>query len=109
MRVHTDKICFLYPFPTPPEAYLSPEAATHVDIPPPAPAPNTDTSHTVVIPPKPAPSTSTLGPLLQRSTCSNRLVPAQDVHFFYTRSHLSALPNCALIFSTNSQFIFIFK
>ena len=30
-----------------------------------------------------------------------RLVPAQDVHFFYTRSHLSALQNCALIFSTN--------
>ena len=27
-----------------------------------------------------------------------RLVPAQDVHFFYTRSHLSALQNCALIF-----------
>ena len=30
-----------------------------------------------------------------------RLVPAQDVHFFYTRSHLSALQNCAFIFSTN--------
>ena len=28
------------------------------------------------------------------------LVPAQDVQFFYTRSHLSALQNCALIFST---------
>ena len=28
------------------------------------------------------------------------LVPAQDVHFFYTRSHLSALENCALVFST---------
>ena len=26
-----------------------------------------------------------------------RLVPAQDVHFFYTRSHKSALQNCALI------------
>ena len=38
-----------------------------------------------------------------------RLVLAQDVHFFYTRSHLSALQNCALLFSTNSQFIFIFK
>ena len=38
-----------------------------------------------------------------------RLVPAQDVHFFYTRSHLSALQNCALLFSTNFQFIFIFK
>ena len=30
-----------------------------------------------------------------------RFVPAQDVHFFYTYSHLSALQNCALIFSTN--------
>ena len=29
------------------------------------------------------------------------LVPAQDVHFFYTRSHLSELQNCALLFSTN--------
>ena len=27
------------------------------------------------------------------------LGPAQDVHFFYTRSHLIALQNCALIFS----------
>ena len=38
-----------------------------------------------------------------------RLVPAQDVHFFYTRSHLSALQNCALLFSINFQLIFIFK
>ena len=38
-----------------------------------------------------------------------RLVPAQDGHFFYTRSRLSALKNCALLFSTNFQFIFIFK
>ena len=30
-----------------------------------------------------------------------RLVPAQDVHFFYTRSHLSTLQNCALILSKN--------
>ena len=30
-----------------------------------------------------------------------RLGPAQDVHFFYTRSHLSALQNCALLLSTN--------
>ena len=37
------------------------------------------------------------------------LVPAQDVHFFYTRSHFSALQNCALIFSTNFQFIFTLK
>ena len=37
-----------------------------------------------------------------------RLVPSQDVHLFYTYSHLSALQNCALIFSTNFQFIFIF-
>ena len=38
-----------------------------------------------------------------------RLVPAQDGPFFYTRSHLSALQNCALLSSTNFQFIFIFK
>ena len=38
-----------------------------------------------------------------------RLVPAQDVHFFYTRSHFSAFQNCALILSTNFQFIFTFK
>ena len=38
-----------------------------------------------------------------------RLVPAQDRPFFYTRSHLSALQNCALLFSTDFQFIFIFK
>ena len=38
-----------------------------------------------------------------------RLVPIQDVHFFYTRSHFSALQNCALLFSIYSQVIFIFK
>ena len=38
-----------------------------------------------------------------------RLVPAQDGPFFYTRYHLSALQNCALLFSANFQFIFIFK
>ena len=38
-----------------------------------------------------------------------RLVRAQDVHFFYTRSHLSALQNCTLLFSISFQFIFIFK
>ena len=38
-----------------------------------------------------------------------RLVPAQDVHFFYTRSHFSALQNCALLLSTNFQFNFTFK
>ena len=37
-------------------------------------------------------------------TCSS---PRQT--FFYTRSHLSALQNCALLFSTNFQFIFILK
>ena len=37
------------------------------------------------------------------------LVPAQDVHFFYTRSHLSALQNCAVLFSTNFYIIFILK
>ena len=30
-----------------------------------------------------------------------RLVPAQYGYFFYMRSHLSALQNCALILSTN--------
>ena len=29
------------------------------------------------------------------------LVPAQDGPFFYTRSHFSALHNCAVLFSTN--------
>ena len=38
-----------------------------------------------------------------------RLVPAQDVHFFYTRSHLSALQNCAVLFSTNFYLFFILK
>ena len=47
---------------------------------------------------------------IQKITCSCIwLVPAQDVHFFYTRSHLSALQNFALLFSVNFQFIFIFK
>ena len=36
-------------------------------------------------------------------------VPAQDVQFFYTCSHFSALQNCALLFSINFQFIFILK
>ena len=27
--------------------------------------------------------------------------PAQDVHIFYTRSHVSALQSCALIFLTD--------
>ena len=39
----------------------------------------------------------------------SRFVPAQDVHFFYTRSHLSTLQNYALHFSTNFHFTFIFK
>ena len=34
---------------------------------------------------------------------------AQDVQFFYTRSHLSALKICALIFSNNFHFNFTFK
>ena len=38
-----------------------------------------------------------------------RLVTAQDVHFSNTRSHLSALQSCELIFSTNYQFVFTFK
>ena len=38
-----------------------------------------------------------------------RLGTAKVVHFFYTHSHLSALQNCALIFSANFQYIFTFK
>ena len=38
-----------------------------------------------------------------------RLVPSQDVLFFYSRSHLSALQNCVFIFSANFVFIFTFK
>ena len=38
-----------------------------------------------------------------------RLGPAQDVHFFYTRSYLSSLQNCAIILSTHFQSIFTFK
>ena len=38
------------------------------------------------------------------STNNIRPGPAQDIHFFYTRSHLSALQSCALILSTNVQF-----
>ena len=40
---------------------------------------------------------------------SLRLGPNQDVHFFYTLSHLSALQRCALILSANFHFIFKFK
>ena len=39
----------------------------------------------------------------------NRLGTAQDVHLSHMRSHLSALQNCALILSTNFQFIFKFQ
>ena len=38
-----------------------------------------------------------------------RLVPAQDIPFIYTRSHLSALQNCALLLSTNFQFFSYLK
>ena len=37
-------------------------------------------------------------------TCSSPTGPT----FFYTRSQLSALQNCALLFSTNFKFIFIY-
>ena len=40
---------------------------------------------------------------------SIRVVPSRNVHFFYMCSHLSALQNCAFIFSTNFQFVFTFK
>ena len=39
---------------------------------------------------------------------TNRLGPAQDVHFSYVRSHLSSLQNYVLIFSTNFQLIIDF-
>ena len=42
-------------------------------------------------------------------TTGTKTLSTQDVHFFYTRSHLSALQSCALIFSTNFQFISTFK
>ena len=42
------------------------------------------------------------------SATNSGLVTAQDFHFFYTRSHLIALQNCALVFSTNFQFNSIF-
>ena len=35
--------------------------------------------------------------------------PSQDVTFFYTGSYFSELQTCTLIFSTNFNFIFIFK
>ena len=47
--------------------------------------------------------------IVQNETVAIWLVPAQDVHFFYTRSHLSARLKCEFIFSTNFQFIFTFK
>ena len=52
---------------------------------------------------------SILGILQDPIKVNYRLVPAQDGPFFYTRSHLSELQNCALLFSTNFQFIFILK
>ena len=45
--------------------------------------------------------------LTTKVRCLLWLVPAQEGHFFYTRSHLSALQNCALIFSIYFQFILI--
>ena len=45
--------------------------------------------------------TNPLVVLALQKLSSSRLVPAQDVHFFYTRSHFSALQNCAVLFSTN--------
>ena len=47
--------------------------------------------------------------IMLKSKKYTRLVPAQDVNFFYMRSNLNALQNCALNFSTNFQFIFTFK
>ena len=38
-----------------------------------------------------------------------RLGSAQDVHYFYKRSHFNTLQSCTLNFSTNFQFIFTFK
>ena len=39
--------------------------------------------------------------LMMFAIIASRLGQAQDVHFFYTRSHLSAIKSCASIFSTN--------
>ena len=38
-----------------------------------------------------------------------RLGPAQDVHFFHTGSHVSALQSCILIFTSNFQCTYTFK
>ena len=43
-------------------------------------------------------------PFMPENKRGCRLVPDQDIHFFYTRSHFIALQNCVLIFPTNSQF-----
>ena len=40
---------------------------------------------------------------------ASRLVPAQDVHFFFMRFHLSALRSCVLFSPINFLFIFTFK
>ena len=47
--------------------------------------------------------------LISNESKSIRLVPAQDGPIFYKCSHLSALQSCALPFSINFQFIFLFK
>ena len=55
------------------------------------------------VPPQPVPS------LQANGIVHLGLVLAQDGPFLYTRSHLSAHQNCALLLSTNFPFIFIFK
>ena len=55
------------------------------------------------------PEKNPMGSSAYNKTGSTVFVPAQDGRNFYTRSHLSALHNCALLFSTNYQCIFIFK
>ena len=46
---------------------------------------------------------------MEQRYCVMGLLQHKTFNFLYTRSHFSALQNCALIFSTNFQFIFIFK
>ena len=69
-----------------------------------ATGPNIDTYYYSIISLRSMRTVVLLSELNNIETCTSdisRLVPAQDGPFFYTRSHLSALQNCALLFSTN--------
>ena len=94
--VFTTQIILSYPNPTPPVAYLPPEADLHVyssssapaPAPAPAPTPTTAPYPTLTVPPNPYPSQSTLCPLIwrenyyNRGTWTNTLF--QDEIFYYS-------------------------